>query len=252
MKNAKNYALVPKSRLHIPALHISRRPQETEAEPRFRGSPLLVVLRLHVRSSDFRLVILLIAWKSRTNDSLTRFNQHSKPLEQFGTFGTSAQGIRKPRTFLHLQVSTFKNEGGKSQQRPPKLLKYTSSALSDPYRPQVSATVRSSDVSAYKYGQGLDSLNTELLPCHEARARSESMMDTTGKGYKAHSKSVPDGRKDRKSGTGTTGAPKKGGHGGKFTWAGDRFSAEEIGREWGVLDAKDPNYEDPSEDLDVA
>ncbi|KAK8956046.1 hypothetical protein KSP40_PGU015778 [Platanthera guangdongensis] len=36
-------------------------------------------------------------------------------------------------------------------------------------------------------------------------------------------------RKDRRSATGMSGDPKKGGHGGKFTWAGDqRHPVEEM------------------------
>lgn len=36
-------------------------------------------------------------------------------------------------------------------------------------------------------------------------------------------------RKDRKSTTGMNGSPKKGGHGGKFTWSGDSsFSPAEL------------------------
>ncbi|KAL5708040.1 hypothetical protein ACHQM5_018878 [Ranunculus cassubicifolius] len=52
-------------------------------------------------------------------------------------------------------------------------------------------------------------------------------------------------RKDRKSGTGMSGSPKKGGHGGKFTWAGDGLAGVEIGEKDMILDEKDPNYEDP-------
>ncbi|KAI5320317.1 hypothetical protein L3X38_040025 [Prunus dulcis] len=55
-------------------------------------------------------------------------------------------------------------------------------------------------------------------------------------------------RKDRKSGTGMNGSPKKGGHGGKFTWVGDLgYSPAEMGFQKEVLDAKDPNFEDPEE-----
>ncbi|KAK4415600.1 hypothetical protein Salat_2667400 [Sesamum alatum] len=53
-------------------------------------------------------------------------------------------------------------------------------------------------------------------------------------------------RKDRKSGTGLIGSPKKGGHGGKFTWAGDGYSKAELGwAEKEVVDANDPNFEEP-------
>lgn len=44
-----------------------------------------------------------------------------------------------------------------------------------------------------------------------------------------------------------SGSPKKGGHGGKFTWSGDGYSRAEIGREREAMDAKDPNFEDPEE-----
>ncbi|KAI6679556.1 hypothetical protein NL676_033437 [Syzygium grande] len=59
----------------------------------------------------------------------------------------------------------------------------------------------------------------------------------------------PDARKDRKSATGVSGSPKKGGHGGKFTWSGDGYSRAEmgIGRE-AAVDAKDPNFEDPEDE----
>ncbi|KAJ6869364.1 hypothetical protein Peur_069973 [Populus x canadensis] len=56
-----------------------------------------------------------------------------------------------------------------------------------------------------------------------------------------------DARKDRKSGTGMSGSPKKGGHGGKFTWVGDGYSNAEIGFEKEAVDVKDPNFEDPEE-----
>ncbi|KAK3404753.1 hypothetical protein EUGRSUZ_K01055 [Eucalyptus grandis] len=59
----------------------------------------------------------------------------------------------------------------------------------------------------------------------------------------------PDARKDRKSATGVNGSPKKGGHGGKFTWSGDGYSRAEMGlaRE-DAVDAKDPNFEDPEDE----
>ncbi|GMN50649.1 hypothetical protein TIFTF001_019813 [Ficus carica] len=68
-------------------------------------------------------------------------------------------------------------------------------------------------------------------------------MKNTGKSSKGNGKSEV--RKDRKSGTGLSGSPKKGGHGGKFTWAGDGYSRAEMGIEKEVLDSKDPNFEDP-------
>ena len=55
-------------------------------------------------------------------------------------------------------------------------------------------------------------------------------------------------KKDRKSGSGMNGSPKKGGHGGKFTWAGDLgYSTAEMGIQKEVIDAKDPNFEDKVE-----
>lgn len=55
-------------------------------------------------------------------------------------------------------------------------------------------------------------------------------------------------KKDRKSGSGLIGSPKKGGHGGKFTWAGDGYSSVELNRaQMEPLDAKDPNFEDPQD-----
>ncbi|MQL78768.1 hypothetical protein Taro_011180 [Colocasia esculenta] len=83
---------------------------------------------------------------------------------------------------------------------------------------------------------------------------SEELREKTAgmekKGIKAHAKQGQEARKDRKSGTGMSGAPKKGGHGGKFTWSGDqRYAGEEDGgmMEKGALDARDPNFEDPEE-----
>ncbi|TKY44553.1 hypothetical protein E2542_SST30830 [Spatholobus suberectus] len=72
-------------------------------------------------------------------------------------------------------------------------------------------------------------------------------MKDAGKSHKANGKSSPETRKDRKSATGMSGSPKKGGHGGKFTWIGRGYSHVEIGMEHGALDAKDPNFEDPAE-----
>ncbi|KAJ4836469.1 hypothetical protein Tsubulata_028172 [Turnera subulata] len=73
------------------------------------------------------------------------------------------------------------------------------------------------------------------------------MKNGGGKSPKSSNAAKPDARRDRKSGTGMNGSPKKGGHGGKFTWAGDGYSQAEIGLGKEVLDAKDPNFEDPEE-----
>lgn len=67
-----------------------------------------------------------------------------------------------------------------------------------------------------------------------------------GKSYKGNGKEEV--KKERKSGTGMNGLPKKGGHGGKFTWAGDLgYSTAEMGFQKEVVDAKDPNFEDSVE-----
>nr|XP_004513060.1 programmed cell death protein 4-like [Cicer arietinum] len=72
-------------------------------------------------------------------------------------------------------------------------------------------------------------------------------MKDTGKSHKANGKSSPETRKDRKSATGTSGSPKKGGHGGKFTWIGRGYEDLQIGPDYGALDSKDPNFEDREE-----
>ncbi|PKI76211.1 hypothetical protein CRG98_003322 [Punica granatum] len=49
-----------------------------------------------------------------------------------------------------------------------------------------------------------------------------------------------------------SGLPKKGGHGGKFTWSGDRLlSAAEMGlhRPTVTVDVKDSNFEDPDDNV---
>lgn len=62
-------------------------------------------------------------------------------------------------------------------------------------------------------------------------------------------KAANDVRLDRKSSTGVSGAPKKSGHGGKFTWSGDRLSDEDAWFDQGAVDAKDPNFEEPESDV---
>ena len=77
---------------------------------------------------------------------------------------------------------------------------------------------------------------------------SVAKMKDAGKSHKENGKSSSlETRKDRKSATGMNGSPKKGGHGGKFTWIGHGYSEVELGLEDGALDAKDPNFEDPSD-----
>ena len=64
-----------------------------------------------------------------------------------------------------------------------------------------------------------------------------------------HGKPNTDARKDRKSASGMSGEPKKGGHGGKFTWSGDqRYSDEGEYMNNGAVDAKDPNFEEEEEE----
>lgn len=74
------------------------------------------------------------------------------------------------------------------------------------------------------------------------------MENQSKKVAKAHTRPGQDLRKERRSATGMSGAPKKGGCGGKFTWSGDRRFAG--GDEDAVLamDVKDPNFEDPEEE----
>ncbi|GMI97763.1 hypothetical protein HRI_003445600 [Hibiscus trionum] len=73
-------------------------------------------------------------------------------------------------------------------------------------------------------------------------------MKHSAKSSKGNGKSS-EVKKDRKSGTGMSGSPKKGGHGGKFTWAGDSLLTAEIGGVGHVVDVKDPNFEDPDEEI---
>lgn len=73
------------------------------------------------------------------------------------------------------------------------------------------------------------------------------MKSASGKGWspKGNGKSGKESRKDRKSGTGFSGSPKKGGHGGKFTWCGDGYSHAELGKLEMAGHAKDPNFDEP-------
>lgn len=70
-------------------------------------------------------------------------------------------------------------------------------------------------------------------------------MKQARKGPKAHTKAAQtqEGPKDRKSTSGISGLPKKGGHGGKFTWSGDVGLADVA--VVAAVDSKDPNFEDP-------
>ncbi|CAA6671639.1 unnamed protein product [Spirodela intermedia] len=51
------------------------------------------------------------------------------------------------------------------------------------------------------------------------------MESQSKKVAKVHTRPGQDVRKERRSATGMSGAPKKGGCGGKFTWSGDRLYA---------------------------
>lgn len=82
--------------------------------------------------------------------------------------------------------------------------------------------------------------------CIRGERSGERKMKNSGKGSKTNVKAGQDVRRDRKSVTGMNGSPKKGGHGGKFTWAGDGYSNAELGRvRKEAVDVNDPNYEDP-------
>ncbi|KAI3709586.1 hypothetical protein L2E82_39352 [Cichorium intybus] len=71
--------------------------------------------------------------------------------------------------------------------------------------------------------------NTTPTPVR-VRSERESEMKNTGKSLRSGGKYGQEARKDRKSTTGVNGSPKKGGHGGKFTWSGDgNFSSAELG-----------------------
>eukprot|EP00258_Populus_trichocarpa_P022629 XP_024438648.1 uncharacterized protein LOC7484342 [Populus trichocarpa] len=79
------------------------------------------------------------------------------------------------------------------------------------------------------------------------RNRKEELTVRMKKSSKSNTNPKSEVRKDSKSGTGLSGSPKKGGHGGKFTWVGDGYSQAEIGFEKEAVDVKDPNFEDPEE-----
>ncbi|MBA0575964.1 hypothetical protein Golob_024121 [Gossypium lobatum] len=91
------------------------------------------------------------------------------------------------------------------------------------------------------------SMNHNITHSHP-RPHSAEKMKHSGKNSEGNGK-PSDVRKDRKSGRGMNGSPKKGGHGGKFTWVGDGLSPAEIGVETELVDVKDPNFEDPDEIL---
>lgn len=70
------------------------------------------------------------------------------------------------------------------------------------------------------------------------------LVGMEGKGKKG-GKQAKEERKDRRSATGMSGEPKKGGHGGKFTWAGDQRWWTENARS---VDSKDPIFQDDDEE----
>ncbi|KAJ9167893.1 hypothetical protein P3X46_019483 [Hevea brasiliensis] len=72
-------------------------------------------------------------------------------------------------------------------------------------------------------------------------------MKNAGKSFKTNHNAKSNVRSDKKSATGMNGSPKKGGHGGKYTWAGDGYSQAEIGIQREAVDVKDPNFEYPEE-----
>ncbi|KAK4344293.1 hypothetical protein RND71_037387 [Anisodus tanguticus] len=72
-------------------------------------------------------------------------------------------------------------------------------------------------------------------------------MKNTSKSSKINLKSGQDARKDRRSATGINGSPKKGGHGGKFTWAGPEGYESYWAKKEVVVDANDPNFDEPEE-----
>lgn len=75
-------------------------------------------------------------------------------------------------------------------------------------------------------------------------------MEAQRKTQRSHTKIIRVKRNDKKNTTGMKSlSPKKGGHGGKFTWSGyARYSTVETGFEEGAVDEKDPNFEDPEDD----
>ncbi|KAL4336908.1 hypothetical protein HN51_046683 [Arachis hypogaea] len=69
-----------------------------------------------------------------------------------------------------------------------------------------------------------------------------------GKNRKENRKPSSEAKKSRKSASGISGSPKKGGHGGKFTWIGGQgYSHMEMEIGPVALDANDPNFDDPKD-----
>ncbi|KAG6518218.1 hypothetical protein ZIOFF_021622 [Zingiber officinale] len=69
-----------------------------------------------------------------------------------------------------------------------------------------------------------------------------------GKGKKGE-KQAKEERKDRRSATGMSGKPKKGGHGGKFTWAGNQRWWTENSP---AVDSKDPIFQVDDEEEEAS
>lgn len=81
------------------------------------------------------------------------------------------------------------------------------------------------------------------ISVRKSRKREKTtIMDAGKKGSKGQAKAAEE-RKDRRSATGMSGEPKKGGHGGKFTWSGDKSYSDEVMVN-GAIDARDPNFQD--------
>ncbi|WMV38174.1 hypothetical protein MTR67_031559 [Solanum verrucosum] len=73
-------------------------------------------------------------------------------------------------------------------------------------------------------------------------------MKNTSKSSKIIPKSSQDSRKDWRSAPEISGSLKKGGHGGKFTWAGDgSYSSKKEEADVVVVDANDPNFDELEE-----
>ncbi|KAK7245473.1 hypothetical protein RIF29_40319 [Crotalaria pallida] len=76
-------------------------------------------------------------------------------------------------------------------------------------------------------------------------------MKDAGKRHKPNGKPSQEKRSDRKSATGMNGSPKKGGYGGKFTWIGGVGHAYTTADVAAAVDAKDPDFEDPADQIAI-
>jgi hypothetical protein len=84
----------------------------------------------------------------------------------------------------------------------------------------------------------------EENPDRKGEAAHNRQMD------RLHNRNVKAGteRSDRRSATGHSGAVKKSGHGGKFTWDGPTTEEDYAEPPPVALDSNDPNYVDPEEE----